>query len=368
MARRLRPMLLLPPSGPTPNHTDPGVRESPVQRDASHAHKRFLLGLPYVGNGPLLRTARELGAAVLLSANSFSRWRHVAGERRWDGFNTSRLWLLDGLAAALDSAGFVAMARYGTYPWTPEAYIDLCAAYPWSFFSAMDYCCEREIASDRATVLDRISMTVRGYFATRRLALQRGIGDRLLPILQGREPADYARCLERMSVAVDEAPVIGIGSVCRRAYGGPNGILAILDRLDDELGTAQTTFHLFGIKGDAAAALRDHPRVASFDSQAYGVHARQRALRDGHSKSNAFLATVMREWYLRQEAIMTAPRRIIDARQTSLAFAVDAVDGDWIDRRVARAREQIRELVEAGEIDDNWLTDERALAWAFDDD
>jgi hypothetical protein len=329
--------------------------------------KRFLLGLPYVAEGPLLRTARELQAPVLLSANAFSLWNVRNGLREWTGFRIKHLRLLDGLEASLDSAGFVAMVRYGGFAWSTDAYLDLCAAYPWRHFSQLDYCCEEQVAGDRATVLDRISMTVRGYFDCRRAARKRGISERLMPVLQGRTPDDYARCLDRMSACVDDSALVGIGSVCRRAMHGPNGILAIVDRLDDELGTEPTRFHMFGIKGDAAAALRDHPRIASFDSQAYGVHARKRAHQDGHSKTNVFLAAVMHEWYTRQRAILDAPAEALPARQTHLTWP-DAPATDWIERRVARAREEIRELVECGEIDDNWLTDERALAWAFDGD
>lgn len=334
---------------------------------ASAPAKRFLLGLPYVAEGPLLQTARSLKAPVLLSANAFSRWIVRDGIREWDSFRTSHLRLLDGLDASLDSAGYVAMVRYGGFEWSTNAYLDLCAAYPWRHFSQLDYCCEDRVAADRDTVLDRISMTVRGYFDCRRAAHARGIADRLMPVLQGRRPDDYARCLDRMSACVDDSNLIGIGSVCRRETHGPNGILAIVDRLDDELQGHASQFHLFGIKGEAAAALRNHPRVASFDSQAYGVHARKRAHRDGHSKTNVFLASVMHDWYKRQRAILDAPAEALAPRQAHLTWP-DPIPTDKIEQRVARAREQIRELVECGEIDDNWLTDQRAFEWAFDDD
>jgi hypothetical protein len=329
--------------------------------------KKFLLGLPYVAEGPLLQTARALQAPVLLSANAFSLWNVRGGLREWTSFRTKHLRLLDGLEASLDSAGYVAMVRYGGFEWSTNAYLDLCAAYPWRHFSQLDFCCEEAVAGDRETVLDRISMTVRGYFDCRRAAQDRGISDRLMPVLQGRTPDDYARCLDRMSTCIDDSTLIGIGSVCRRPTHGPNGILAIIDRLDDELGAKPTRWHMFGVKSDAAAALRDHPRIASFDSQAYGVHARKRALRDGHSKTNVFLAAVMREWYTTQRAMLDAPPEAQAPRQTHLTWPNQPAS-DWIERRVARAREEIRELVERGEIDDNWLTDERALAWAFNGD
>lgn len=45
------------------------------------------------------------------------------------------------------------MARYGFYPWSVAAYIELAAAAPWRLFSAMDLCVEPEIACDDAAVL-----------------------------------------------------------------------------------------------------------------------------------------------------------------------------------------------------------------------
>ena len=45
------------------------------------------------------------------------------------------------------------MARYGSYPWSVAAYIELAAAAPWRLFSAMDLCVEPEIACDDAAVL-----------------------------------------------------------------------------------------------------------------------------------------------------------------------------------------------------------------------
>jgi hypothetical protein len=328
----------------------------------------FYLGLPYVSQGPLLNMARALGASVLVSANGFSKWTIRDGYRKWARFRLDSARLLYGMDACLDSAGFVATRRYGAYPWTVHAYLDLCAAYPWRYFAAMDYCVEPEIAGDRATVLDRISMTVHSLFECRRFAIDRGIGDRLMPVVQGWDPSDYARCLSRMRGAVEEAPILGVGSVCRRPAHGPNGVVAIVDRIHDELGSLPIRLHLFGVKSDAASILRDHPRVASLDSQAYGVQARVLAREGNFSKTNAFLASVMEGWYLRQRGSLCRPARPMEARPVAIPFDPDPAPEDHIDRRVAAAREEIRELVEAGEIDASWLNPLRALEWAFDDD
>lgn len=47
---------------------------------------------------------------------------------------------------ALDSAGFVAWAHYGDFPWTVEQYVALAASRPWAWWASMDACCEPEVA------------------------------------------------------------------------------------------------------------------------------------------------------------------------------------------------------------------------------
>ena len=98
------------------------------------------LGLPIPG-GALAAGARAINAPVLVSANAlavrddhgeFVRFRAPVG--------------LDGMDAFLDSAGFVAMAHYGAYPWEPEQYVAQCVAgFPWAHWSAMNR--TRQIAS-----------------------------------------------------------------------------------------------------------------------------------------------------------------------------------------------------------------------------
>jgi hypothetical protein len=327
----------------------------------------FLLGLPHASRGPLLETARRLGAPVLISANALSVWRkHDNGFRQWLRFRTSTLSALDGIDVTLDSAGFVAAQRYGRYPWRIDHYIDLCAAYPWQRCFAMDFCVEPEIAADRATVLDRISKTVHVLRRCLRASRERGIEQRLAPVLQGWEPQDYARCLNRMGDVVERSPIVGVGSVCRRPIHGNNGIIAVVNRIDQELGASTTRLHLFGVKGAAATILRHHPRVASYDSQAYGTRARVLAREGGFSKSNAFVATVMTDWYDRQQAAMNQPTQPLKPRQLPINFDHGLTFDDPIEQRIEAAREEIRALVEAGEMDASWLTEERAFHWAFD--
>lgn len=86
------------------------------------------VGLPLTG-GALPAAARQRGYPVLFSANAFARTFPVSHERagEFQGFRGPRPGQLDGLNAALDSAGLVAAARYGDYRWTVSDYYDLVA-------------------------------------------------------------------------------------------------------------------------------------------------------------------------------------------------------------------------------------------------
>lgn len=230
------------------------------------------VGIPLTG-GALVAAARERGYPVLFSANAFAKVYGKTHERAGDfrGFSMPDPEQFAGLNAALDSAGFVAAAKYGDYRWTVEDYYDLVAAFPWAFHAAMDFCCEPEIANDRPLRLLRIAATAQLLAQCRQEARSRGL-PMPMPVIQGYRPDEYALCAQWLPV--DEWPeLVGIGSVCRRHVHGPNGILSILEALDAVLPT-HVRCHLFGVKSSALAVLANHPRVASVDSMSWDVQAR----------------------------------------------------------------------------------------------
>ena len=53
----------------------------------------------------------------------------------------------EGVDAAFDSAGYVAMARYLGGPWAIGQHLDLVQSYEWAWYTSLDYCVEREIAT-----------------------------------------------------------------------------------------------------------------------------------------------------------------------------------------------------------------------------
>jgi len=133
-----------------------------------------LLGLPKPG-GEIARHAASMGVPCLVSANSLAL-RHRKGHPlhgEWKGWRAD----LSQLPAdcALDSAGFVAWSHYGDFGWTPAAYLDLVAAYPWRWWASMDACCEPEVAGDPGIVRMRQAETLRLLAELRAGAEARGL-------------------------------------------------------------------------------------------------------------------------------------------------------------------------------------------------
>ena len=115
------------------------------------------------------------------------------------------------------------------------------------------------------------------------------------------------------------------------------------------------------------AELRGYPRIASCDSQAYGVQARQTAYRQRRPKTNALLAACMTESLRQQNKHASAPGFAFRAPRTPLPEARARLL-DPIEARIAAASKQLRELHEAGEIDWNTVHPSAAYEMAFLDD
>lgn len=235
----------------------------------------------------LSAAALAVGAPILVSANAF--WRNGR-------FGLPNGPIFGGADAALDSAGFVAMMLYWGYRWSLGDYVDFAGRAKPTWWAAPDYCCEPEIARDRAEVLERVERTVFKLDWARQVAADRGVPPPM-PVLQGWEPDDYLRCAGMMP---DLPALVGLGSVCRRPLGGRTGVLRVVAALDRAL-PRHVRLHLFGVKGSAITALAGHPRILSVDSAAWDVSAR----RQRHTgRTVAFRAGVMQDWYRAQRGAL----------------------------------------------------------------
>ena len=254
------------------------------------------VGIPKPGGG-IFDHAKAMKYPILLSANSLvqdaptaevirqwsstkprprmsrsqaAAWSRSRPPRDFRGWRRN-LKNLEGADVALDSAGFVAWAKYGDFRWTVDSYVELAASHDWTWWAQMDACVEDEVAGSPDIVRLRQAETVRLYGECRSRADQVGI-DPPMVVLQGRTPADYI--WHAREVLDGSELLIGVGSMCRRNLRGEDGLAAVVAALDAYL-PAWTTLHLFGVKAEGIAALGAHNRVAWVDSMAWDDGARR---------------------------------------------------------------------------------------------
>lgn len=324
----------------------------------------IIIGLPHLANGALLERAVQLQAPVLISANCLSRWRKADGWRDWTGWRTATLQNARRLPSVdLDSAGYTMTVAYGGMPWSIADYMALAASFPFRRVASADYCCEQEIAVDREEVRDRMSRTIATNRECRSRAIDLGIANRFMPVLQGRTPDDYIRCLDALAGMIAPGSIVGVGSMCRRQIHGPEGLVAVVERLSRDLPIG-AKLHALGVKGDALPYLAPFSHwVASIDSQAYGIAARRDARRRGIAKDDRLVADHLEHWYRQQCARTMLPSR--DLPEADEPLALPPPSDPW-ERAITLARQQIRELIESGDLDHDEITAGWVETWAAD--
>ncbi len=182
---------------------------------------------------------------------------------------------------ALDSGGFTELSTYGSWDHGPSSrqyvasvrrYRDEIGGLVWA--APQDWMCEPWIlAKTGLTVAEHLRRTVDNYLQLSDLAPDL----RFVPVIQGWRHDDYLACAELYTIAgvdLNAAPVVGLGSVCRRQATGEaahivNGLRAAgIGRL-----------HGFGIK--VLGLRRYGQRLASADSMAWSYAARRTAALPG---------------------------------------------------------------------------------------
>jgi hypothetical protein len=178
----------------------------------------------------------------------------------------------------LDSGGFSELSMFGRWATTPGEYVTAVLRYDeevggldWA--APQDWMCEPQmLAKTGLTVVEHQRRTVAGFGdLTSRWAALSDTECPFMPVLQGWRLPDYERCADMYAdagVDLRAAPVVGVGSVCRRqATGEIAEILAALAERD-------LLLHGFGVKAAGLAAAR--PYVVSADSMAWSFGARRR--------------------------------------------------------------------------------------------
>lgn len=186
--------------------------------------------------------------------------------------------------------------------------------------------------------------------------------------LQGHRVEHYLRCIDKMP-DLTRFPLIGIGSMCRRHVEDDEiGILRIVEEPDRAFRSTRWQFHCFGLKTSGMRELRQHPRVQSVDSQAWGLEARIDARNAGISKSDAYPAKVMERCYRDQLGHLHRPDYAFRGPVSPIRFRQAVTSTSPFEARIEEAAGEMRALFEAGEIEWSDMAPERVLEWAMQTD
>lgn len=180
----------------------------------------------------------------------------------------------------LDSGGFTELQLHGRWTIPPAAYATAARRYQtdigrleWA--APQDWMCEPIIinggrigplrfAGTHLSIPEHQARTVANYLQLRDLAPEVP----WIPVLQGWALDDYRRCLDayhRAGVDLTAAPVVGLGSVCRRQATGE------IEQIVRTLAGEGLRLHGFGVKTLGLARYAD--ALASADSLAWSKDA-----------------------------------------------------------------------------------------------
>lgn len=207
--------------------------------------------------------------AAFISAHALRRRRSGFPVRRW----------------VLDSGAFRTIELRGGYPHGVEEYAALIRRYAGNgrLLAAVsqDYMCEAfMLAKTGLTVAEHQRLTIERYDA---LLACDVAGVRIMPVLQGYAPEDYAQHVRDYGDRLGHRAWVGVGSVCKR-NGRPGAIEAVLlaiKRVRPDL-----RLHGFGVKLTALTSQLVRRLLFSADSMAWSFAARYEN-RDGNDPAEA---------------------------------------------------------------------------------
>jgi hypothetical protein len=226
----------------------------------------------------------------------------------------------------LDSSGFTMLQQFGRFTISAEDYVQEVLRFSrqigrldWA--SPQDWMCEpwvlrggwhkgQYFVGTGLTVPEHQELTVASFQRTTWLWQQHSDDSSpFRPVIQGFSIADYRRCWSMYGdagVDLRSAPLIGLGSVCRREATGE--IADILDMLHDLAPLA--AFHGYGVK--TAGLARYGADLASADSMAWSYGARRRpdgTCPDGRKSCSTCMHRAL-AWYQRVlDAYDTGPEK-----------------------------------------------------------
>jgi hypothetical protein len=165
----------------------------------------------------------------------------------------------------LDSGGYSLMLDTGEHPPADE-YIDYVEEADPAYFALQDFPCEPDVLDTYGrSVFKHREFSVEYSASCRALAADRGINAEPVAVLQGWEPDEYLRCIERYEQEGLLTDTVGIGSVCRR--NAEADIREIVLTIRDVL--PKRRLHAFGVKRDVLSYPAVLRALDSADSLAY---------------------------------------------------------------------------------------------------
>ena len=200
----------------------------------------------------------------LFPASSFARPRYKMRAPRLPDHITD---------LAADCGGYVATVRWGEYRYSPAEYVAWLESWKvkpvWA--ATMDFCCEQDIATDKAEVMLRQDKTTdMAYLFWEEY---RDCPWAWVPTIQGWNVDDYVRHANELKPLVYEMKDhytdgwrVGIGTLCQRADGRMirDVVMAVTSVLPD------VPIHLWGVKLGAFQGEEGLPeQVCSMDSAAW---------------------------------------------------------------------------------------------------
>lgn len=177
--------------------------------------------------------------------------------QRWPGID----------ALFVDSGGYSLMLDTGTHD-SAAKYLDYVESVRPAYFALQDFPCEPEILDEYGrSVFKQQELSVEYSASVLAMARDRGITERSEPVavLQGWEPEDYARSIERYRDEGLLTDYVGIGSVCRR--NADADIAEIVRVVRSRLPNRK--IHAFGVKRDVLSRPAVLRMLDSADSLAY---------------------------------------------------------------------------------------------------
>jgi len=188
---------------------------------------------------------------------------------------------------ALDSGGFTELSVYGEWRTSPAGYVRAVARYDreigrleWA--APQDWMCEPFIvAKTGLSVAEHQRRTVENFGRLAELWPRSSDAEcPFMPVLQGWTLDDYERCAALYAdagVRLEDFPVVGLGSVCRRQATGEIGAIV-------ETFAGRLAVHGFGVK--TAGLLKYGQHLTSADSMAWSYGARREEPLPGHAHKN----------------------------------------------------------------------------------